>query len=79
MHRTPARPMAFTARGISITGSSWAWAHGLAGVTGTDGAAIASSMAVVVAIAAAVVMRQVVHTHAAAVGRQSAAAVVHMR
>src|ERR1035441_9152969 len=53
MHLTPARPMDSTGRDISTTASSWAWAHGLAGVMATAGAAIGSVTAVAEAIAEA--------------------------
>lgn len=44
--------MGFTGQDISTAASFWAWAHGLAGATGTDGAAIASMRVVGEAIAA---------------------------
>jgi hypothetical protein len=44
MHRTPAPRLVITGRATSITASSWAWAHGPAGVITTVGAAIALSL-----------------------------------
>src|ERR1700733_1790866 len=45
MRRTAAHPAAFMGRAISITGSSWAWAHGRTGVMATVGESIASAVA----------------------------------
>ena len=52
-HPTPVRPMASMGRDISTVASSWAWAHGPAGVMATAGAAIDSVTAAAEAIAAA--------------------------
>ena len=43
MRHISARPWAITARGTSITASSWAWAHGVAGAIATAGASTASA------------------------------------
>jgi hypothetical protein len=44
MHRIPAPPLVITGRATSTTASSWAWAHGPAGVITTVGAGIALSL-----------------------------------
>lgn len=43
IHRTAAHPWAFTARAISITASSWAWARGRIGAMATAGVIIGSA------------------------------------
>ncbi|MGB7821332.1 MAG: hypothetical protein WCF73_01135, partial [Candidatus Sulfotelmatobacter sp.] len=44
IHRTAAHPWAFMVRAISITASSWAWAHGRTGAMATAGVVIASAV-----------------------------------
>jgi ketosteroid isomerase-like protein len=59
MLRMPAHPWDFTGRDTFTTAYFWAWDRGPAGVTGTDGAAIASSTVAEDAITAAAVMRRI--------------------
>jgi len=79
MRRTPARRWGFTGRGISTTASSWAWARGRAGDTGTAGASTASTVRAAGATTAAAAMQPAADIMAAekfaaaaiAVGEQS--------